>query len=342
MGSSTQVITPRHSILLRCSLTFGCKAMGHFLGICIMGWTLCWSWILYLPGSLPIPVNWSGNSFINVISGPDGLGCCLNCSRLGCGCCCGSRCRTWGLVPGCMTVTAQFIFMIASLSHDRRPRMAGLGVSATYNMNWSCKGWTPDHLAARQWGHGVHHIGVYGICYRWWVWCWHDPGQWAGQLGWSGLGGDVKKHRGAACYLQLQCQPWTGWGCSFTGCLQAVLPWCVLHCTMGHRCHLSLPLRDGCLLQFHSQLYQQTAHHTRVFLGADLYYVGSSLFLPLVMGGLHSSFRLSGVFACSTRAVHFTSQWPFWNSHCRWCSCRIVTARGVWAGTVGALWGTLL
>ena len=37
-----------------------------------------------------------------------------------------------GFVPGCMTVTAQFIFMIASLSHDGRPRMAGLGVSATY------------------------------------------------------------------------------------------------------------------------------------------------------------------------------------------------------------------
>ena len=29
-----------------------------------------------------------------VISGPDGLGCCRNCSRLIC-CCCGSRCRMW-------------------------------------------------------------------------------------------------------------------------------------------------------------------------------------------------------------------------------------------------------
>ena len=37
-----------------------------------------------------------------------------------------------GFVPGCMTVTAQFIFTISSLSHDGRSRMAGLGVSAMY------------------------------------------------------------------------------------------------------------------------------------------------------------------------------------------------------------------
>ena len=37
-----------------------------------------------------------------------------------------------GFVPGCMTVTTQFIFMIASLLHDGRPRMAGPGVSEMY------------------------------------------------------------------------------------------------------------------------------------------------------------------------------------------------------------------
>ena len=37
-----------------------------------------------------------------------------------------------GFVLGCMTVTAQFIFTIASLLHDGRPRMAGPGVSAMY------------------------------------------------------------------------------------------------------------------------------------------------------------------------------------------------------------------
>ena len=37
-----------------------------------------------------------------------------------------------GFVLGCMTVTAQFIFMMASILHDGRPRMPGPGVSATY------------------------------------------------------------------------------------------------------------------------------------------------------------------------------------------------------------------
>ena len=36
-----------------------------------------------------------------VISGPDGLGCCRDCSRLGsCCCCCGNRCRTCGFCAG--------------------------------------------------------------------------------------------------------------------------------------------------------------------------------------------------------------------------------------------------
>ena len=35
-------------------------------------------------------------------------------------------------VPGHMTVMAQFIFMTASLLHEGRPRMAGPGVSTTY------------------------------------------------------------------------------------------------------------------------------------------------------------------------------------------------------------------
>ena len=51
-------------------------------------------------------------------------------------------------------------------------------------------------LAAKWWGHGGHHLGVYGICYRQLAWCWHDPGQWAGQLGWSSLGRDVWMHGG--------------------------------------------------------------------------------------------------------------------------------------------------
>ena len=37
-----------------------------------------------------------------------------------------------GFVSGWITVTAQFILTAANLSQDRRPRMVGLGVSATY------------------------------------------------------------------------------------------------------------------------------------------------------------------------------------------------------------------
>ena len=35
-------------------------------------------------------------------------------------------------VLGHMTMMAQFIFMMASLTHEGRPMMAGLGMSATY------------------------------------------------------------------------------------------------------------------------------------------------------------------------------------------------------------------
>ena len=167
-----------------------------------------------------------------------------------------------GFVLGCMTVTAQFIFTIASLC-----MMEGLGwqdqvcLQCT-NMNWSCEVECQCHLAARQWGHGVCHIGVYGICYRQWAWCWHDPGQ----LGWSSPGGDVETHRGATHDLQLWCWPWHGVRLFlYCWCLQAVLPWCMLHCTLGHGCHLSLSLQDGCLLHFYSWLYQQTICHKGVF-----------------------------------------------------------------------------
>ena len=40
-------------------------------------------------------------------------------------------------VPGCMTVMAQFIFMTASLSLEGRPRMAGPGVSVTYQYEFT-------------------------------------------------------------------------------------------------------------------------------------------------------------------------------------------------------------
>ena len=48
-----------------------------------------------------------------------------------------------GFVPSCMTVTAQFIFTIAGLLHNGRPRMAGPGVSATYQYELILQGQTP-------------------------------------------------------------------------------------------------------------------------------------------------------------------------------------------------------
>ena len=98
-----------------------------------------------------------------------------------------------------------------------------------------CKVTCQGHLAAKWWGHGVHHIGVYGIHCMQLTWCWHDPGQ----LGWSSFGRDVRIHGGATCYLQLWCWPWHGVGLfPYCWCLQAVVPLYMLHCTMGHRHHL--------------------------------------------------------------------------------------------------------
>ena len=48
-----------------------------------------------------------------------------------------------GFVPGHMTVMAQFIFMTASFSLEGRPRMAGPGVSATYQYEFTLWGQAP-------------------------------------------------------------------------------------------------------------------------------------------------------------------------------------------------------
>ena len=59
-----------------------------------------------------------------------------------------------------------------------------------------CEAKHQGHLATKWWGHGVHHIWVYGICCMQLAWCWHDPGQWAGHLGWSSLGWCLNTWRG--------------------------------------------------------------------------------------------------------------------------------------------------
>ena len=48
-----------------------------------------------------------------------------------------------GFAPGHMTVNAQFIFMTANFSLEGRPRMAGPGVSATYQYEFTQCGRAP-------------------------------------------------------------------------------------------------------------------------------------------------------------------------------------------------------
>ena len=143
VGSSTWVITPRHSILSRCSLTFRHKVMGHFLGACIMGWTSYQSWILYLLGNLPIPVNQSGNSFTKSSVDLMDLAAAWTVAGLVVVAAWETGAGLWGFVPGHMTVMAQLIFTTASLLHEGRPRMAGPWVSVTYQYEFTLWGQVP-------------------------------------------------------------------------------------------------------------------------------------------------------------------------------------------------------
>ena len=88
---------------------------------------------MYSPGNLPIPVNQSGNSFIKSSVDLMGLAAVAVGADVGLGV----------LVSGWATVMVQFIFMTASFSHDGRPRMAGPGVSATYQYEFTLWGQAP-------------------------------------------------------------------------------------------------------------------------------------------------------------------------------------------------------
>ena len=91
---------------------------------------------MYLLGNLPIPLNQSGNSFIK--SSVDLMG--LAASGTVAGLFVAAVVETGvGCVLGHLTVMAQFIFMTASFSLEGRPRMAGPGVSATYQ--YECTLW---------------------------------------------------------------------------------------------------------------------------------------------------------------------------------------------------------
>ena len=49
-----------------------------------------------------------------------------------------------GCVPGCLMVMAQFIFTTASFSLEGRPRIAGPGVSVTYQYDFTLWGQEPE------------------------------------------------------------------------------------------------------------------------------------------------------------------------------------------------------
>ena len=257
VGWSTQVITPMHSILSRCSLTFGhVWWWGNSWGQCMMGWMSWWSWIGALIRESANPCESIWKLLNQVISGLDGLGCC----------CCGSRCRAWrfGVRLGQLWWHSSSLQLL-TFCMTGRPRMAGPGVSAWHtSKSVPCSSQAPGSP-----GHQV--MGPWSAPYRD-IWdplyavslvltC--NPGQWAGHLGWSGLGRDVWIHRGATHYLQLQCQPWHAkWGCFLAAgtCRQ------LYHC-IGFTALWGMDVVYHYLLwvsnsyEFHSQLHQCTVCH---------------------------------------------------------------------------------
>ena len=57
-----------------------------------------------------------------------------------------------GCVPGCLTMMAQFIFMTASFSLEGRLRMAGPGVSAMYQYEFTLWGQEPGQSGCQVMG----------------------------------------------------------------------------------------------------------------------------------------------------------------------------------------------
>ena len=204
------VITPRASIFARYSLTLGCNVIGHFLGVCMTRWASGCSCILYSPGSLPIPVNLSGNSLIKSS---------VDLMHLGFGVLAAggfAALAAWvGPVPvrillSWVAPTAQFTWTTANLSHAGRPKRAGPGVSAMYQYEWIMCGWAPGVF-------GCQRMGPWRILYRGIrdplqaVSLVHmGPGQWAGHQGWLVLDAAVWTDGGVVCYLQIWCQSWHG------------------------------------------------------------------------------------------------------------------------------------
>ena len=95
-----------------------------------MGWISGWSWIVYSLGNLSIPVNQSGNSLVK--SSVDLMGLAVAEAAVGLtAVAVGAGVGLEGFLLGWIAVMKLFILTTANLLHDGRPRMAGLGVSAT-------------------------------------------------------------------------------------------------------------------------------------------------------------------------------------------------------------------
>ena len=90
-----------------------------------------------------MPMNQSGNSFIKSSVDPMDLAAAWAVAGLVVAAVVETGAGLGGFVPSHMTVISQFIFTTASLSHEGRPRIAGPGVSAMYQYEFTPWGQVP-------------------------------------------------------------------------------------------------------------------------------------------------------------------------------------------------------
>ena len=135
------------------------------------------------------------------------------------------------------------------------------------------------------------------------AWYWHDPGQWAGQLGWSSLGRDVGKHGGQHITSSSSVDLDMKWGCSLTAgacrqlyhCLCFITPW-------------------GTDNIYHSLLWVSISYGSTIdhineqlitwgsFLSVNLYHISFLLLSTASLAvGLLRSIGLNGLLASSSR-----------------------------------------
>ena len=140
VGSSTGVMTPSFTILFYSALTLGHMEIGHFQGACLKDWASPCSLMVYSPRNWPMPWNLSGNFLMR--SSVDLIGTVF----LGVA---GARVGPGRWEVSWITLAAQFILTTFNLPHDRNPQMAGPGVYATYQQEFTWCGCALGNQAAR-------------------------------------------------------------------------------------------------------------------------------------------------------------------------------------------------